>query len=90
MTRGNCQLLAVQPELGSPVFLTAPCGFLTTWQYILPTYSIVKLRFIEIASPSEAEAGLDLRSSFIITLIPLGLTSHVSVKWDQEVLFLAG
>lgn len=36
MTRGNCQLLAMQPELGSPVFLTAPCGFLTTWQYSFP------------------------------------------------------
>lgn len=54
-----------------------------------PTYSIVKLRFIEIASPSEAEAGLDLRSSFIITLSPWA-SLLMSVKWDQEVLFLAG
>lgn len=49
----------------------------------------MKLRFIEIASPSEAEAGLDIRSSFIITLSPWA-SLLMSVKWDQEVLFLAG
>lgn len=33
---GKLSTAGYATELGSPVFLTAPCGFLTTWQYSFP------------------------------------------------------
>ena len=60
-----------------PCLFNSTLWFLDYMAVFFPTYSIVKLRFREFPSPSEAEAGLHPRSSFYHHFIPLGLTSHV-------------